>query len=233
MLGHETELDALRIRHDIQHSQRALPALALGPNTISFSAGAPEGTVTVEAATDLANRNRQLVHTDYHPDLTGVEPQLMHVSGGKGDATFPIATPGEMTRLRIGGHYRARDAQDGWDLQVSYDDGRSFTLVDRLAGPTPGHCQQTTVTQVPARTHNALVRWSGQQRNTTCLFSFSINADYRQPGGGFRPVRISYRWNEAGVEKEHIHIAQRPTETYQIECSAVPTMKSIVLELAE
>src|SRR5262249_57392383 len=52
--GRGTGLDRVKLAHDVQHSQRPLPALAQGDNTITFSAGPPEGTVTVEGATNLA-----------------------------------------------------------------------------------------------------------------------------------------------------------------------------------
>jgi len=39
LAGAGTGLDALRITHDIQHSQAPLPALLAGDNTITFTAG--------------------------------------------------------------------------------------------------------------------------------------------------------------------------------------------------
>ncbi|MBI1918061.1 MAG: ASPIC/UnbV domain-containing protein, partial [Planctomycetes bacterium] len=56
--GKGTALDAVRIVHDVQHSQRALPALAAGKNTITFSASPPEGTVTVEGSKGRIVRHR-------------------------------------------------------------------------------------------------------------------------------------------------------------------------------
>ena len=38
---------------------------------------------------------------------------------------------------------------------------------------------------------------------------------------------------EAGADKTHEFIAKNPTETYKINCAVKPTMKSIVLELAD
>src|SRR5260221_8490765 len=46
--GKNAGLESLAISHDIQCSQRALPALGGGDNAISFSAGPQEGTVTIE-----------------------------------------------------------------------------------------------------------------------------------------------------------------------------------------
>src|SRR5262249_6691290 len=64
--GDGTALEAMKLVHDVQHSQRPLPALGAGDNTITFSAGPPEGTVTVEGATNPAAKGRQLLYTDFH-----------------------------------------------------------------------------------------------------------------------------------------------------------------------
>src|SRR5262249_34959465 len=94
--GKGTTLDTLRIVHDIQHSQRPLPALAEGKNTITFSAGPADGTITVEGSKDLAHKGKQLVYTDFHPDVRGFEPNLFIGATGKGSITFPVSTPGDM-----------------------------------------------------------------------------------------------------------------------------------------
>jgi hypothetical protein len=86
---------------------------------------------------------------------------------------------------------------------------------------------------VPAGVRQALVRFTGTQRNTTCLFDYRIDADYKEPHGGFRPVKVAYRWEENGQAKEDVHIARKPQETYTIDCAVKPTMKSIGVELAE
>jgi hypothetical protein len=232
--GTGTGLSAMKISHDIQQSQRALPSLAQGKNTITFDAGASEGTITLEGSTNPKVKGKQLVMTEFHPTLEGVaEGPPPVLTGGKGQITFPIATPGDMVRLRFGCHYRARDAQDGWDLQVSFDDGKTFKTIDRAGGPTPGMCKYVTCADVPADTRQALVRFSGTQRNTTCLFDYRIDADYKELHGGFRPVKVVYRWEENGQAKEDIHIAGRPQETYAINCASKPVMKSISLEWAE
>src|SRR6185295_3195887 len=50
VLNGKSGLDSLRLLHDIQHSQRALPALGQGENKITFSAGPQEGTIALEGA---------------------------------------------------------------------------------------------------------------------------------------------------------------------------------------
>lgn len=230
--GAGTGLTALKLSHDIQHSQRALPALAQGENTIQFSAGPPEATITVEGATDLKQAGKQLVYRDFHPEVSGFADNLFN-ENGQGTLTFPIATPGDLVRLRFGAHYRARDARDGIDYQVSFDSGRTWTTVARAAGPTPGDCKYVEFAEIPAGTRQALVRYAGTSRNATGLLNFRIDADYREPRAGFRPVKVKYQWDENGQPKEHVHVARQPQETYPITCVAKPVLKSIVLELAE
>jgi len=231
--GKGTGLDALKIVHDIQHSQRALPALGQGSNTITFSATPPEGTITIEGSTDPKNKGKQLLYTDFHPERKNIQDKLLVLAGGKGEVTFPIETPGEMTRLRIGIYYRARDKRDAWDVQVSFDGGKTFRAVGRCEGPTRNHGKYFVVPDVPPGTKAARIRFSGTQRNTTMLYQARIDADYREPRGGFRPVKITYVWQEGTIERRHVHVARSPRETYRITCGNKPVMKSIILELAE
>jgi hypothetical protein len=234
--GAGTELEALRIRNDVQHSQRALPALTEGLNTITFEAAPAEGTVTVEGCTRPSTRGGQVLAAEFNPELDGVESNQagLVMTGRKGSVTFPVETPGDIVRLRLGAHYRARAASDGWDYLVSFDDGRTWAKVGRASGPVAGGCEYVTcASEVKAGSRRALVRFDGSQRNTTCIFDFRIDADYIEPKGGWRPVKITYVWEESGAEKRDVHVARLPSETYAIECRAKPLMKSITVELAE
>ena len=230
LTGKGTGLQELSVTHDFSHSQRALPALGQGKNKVRFSAGPPEGTVTLQASTKLQWKGKNLVHTDFHPELKNIQPDLMRVEGASGEATFAIAAPGDIVRLRCGVHYRARDKADGWEVQVSFDGGESFKTVHQLSGPTPGHCDYFTVEGVPPGTRKALVRFAGRQRNTTCLFSLRLDADYREPLGGFRPLKATYVWEEGGLEKRQTLLAEKPQQIFTITCDSTPVMKSLILE---
>ena len=231
--GAGTGLQSLQISHPIQCSQRALPTLTQGENTISFSAGRQEGTVTIEGMAEPNTKHKNVTLADYQPQLKNVDLQYFRVTGEPAEATLSIATPADMTRLRFGGHFRARDKKDTWDVQVSFDGGKNFKSVDTYVGPTQGRCQYTTVSDIPAGTTAAQVRWSGKQRNTTCLFFVRIDADYQLPHGGFRPVKVTYVWEEGGLVKRDVHVANSPREAYKITCQSKPAMKSILLELAK
>ena len=230
--GAGTKLDALRLTHDIQHSQRPLPALAQGANTITFQSGPQEGTITVEGSTDLHNKAKQLVFTDFHPGFENSGPDAIRPQGREGSVTFPVHTPGDIARLRIHTFYRARDAKDAWEVQVSFDGGKTFRSIDRLTGPFVMMGKAVVATDVPRGTRDALVRYTGTQVNTAVVLNFRIDADYLEPRGGFRPVKVTYVWDENGAEKRHEHIAAKPGETYTIHCATQPVMKSLIVELA-
>jgi hypothetical protein len=82
--GSGSGVQSLSFAHTIQHSQRALPALAQGDNTIRFSAGAAEGTVTLEAKGDLSGKGKQLTYADFHPKTEGLKPDTLLLAGGQG-----------------------------------------------------------------------------------------------------------------------------------------------------
>jgi hypothetical protein len=234
--GANAGIDRLRIAHDVQCSQRALPTLGQGENTIAFSAGPHEGTVTVQGSSTGDGEGKQVEPFDFRPQYDGVAPQYLRnerYGSQTGSVTFPVAAPGDITRLRFGMHYRCRDARDQWEMQVSFDNGKSFATVDTVSGPTQGSCRYLTVSDVPPGTAGALVRFVGAQRNTTTIMSLRIDADYRLPAGGFRPVKVVYRWQEDGRPREHVHVARSPNESYRIVCGAKLEMKSVVLELAD
>ena len=86
---------------------------------------------------------------------------------------------------------------------------------------------------MPAGARAALVRFAGASRSATGICNFRIDADYRGPRGGFRPVKVTYAWEEAGRPRRHAHVARRAREAYTIRCAARPVMKSLTVELAE
>ena len=108
-----------------------------------------------------------------------------------------LACPRQARRLRRGGLLRRRP-----DLPSGPATGR----------PDGGQSRYFTINDVPAGTRAAQLRFSGRTVNTTMLFGLRIDADYRQPHGGFRPVKITYVWDEDGQQRtdEHVATARRP-----------------------
>ncbi len=229
-----SSVGAIKTSNDFQCSQAALPAITEGENKLTFSAGPQEGTVTIEGGTDseLTKKGEQLTIADFHPVLSGMSDSLK-MSAATGDATFKIATPGEMNRIRLSAAYRARDKQDGFDVQVSYDDGKTFTSGGRLEGGFKGASRYIVIDKIPAGTRAAQVKLAGTQKNTALIFDLRIDADYKEPAGGFKPVKITYNWDESGQTKSDVHVAKSPTDAYSITCGPKAVVKSYTMELAD
>ncbi len=170
---------------------------------------------------------------EHHPALDGVECTRDGLEARRdgGTATFAVETPGDMARVRFGLSY-ASDPGCGWDLLVSFDVGKTWQAagsVKRDDAP----CLWVTFSDVPRGARKALVRYRAAGSGTNRLTNFRIDADYAEPAGGFRPVRVTYVWLENGVEKRDVHVAQSPSETYAIHCDAKPVMRSLITELAD
>jgi hypothetical protein len=231
--GKGTGLASLKMSHDIQHSQRPLPALAAGANAISFGSGS-EGTVSVEGSHYARHKDKQVLLSDFHPRENGVTAmEAIRVQGRKGDLTFPVEAPGDIVRVRFGHSGRVNDRTDAWSFDLSTDDGKTFRTVDRLQGPARFASKWVTAADIPPGTRKVLVRYAGEQTNVAMIFNLRIDVDYKEPQGGFAPVKITYVWDENGQEKRDVHVAAKPEDAYTITCGAKPTMKSITLERAD
>ncbi|MBI3831896.1 MAG: hypothetical protein HY291_20405 [Planctomycetes bacterium] len=228
--GKGTGLDALKITHDIQHSQRPLPILTQGENKIAFEAGAQESTITLDGNFGK-HEGKQREYTELHPQMDKFEGGRL--AAEEGSITFPVETPGEITRIRMSAGVRNWDDQSSWDLQVSFDGGKSFKTIGQVTPAKSGNSSYAVCAEVPAGTRKALARFAGHKKGDTVLLAFRIDADFKEPHGGFRPVKITYTWTENGEEKKDVHVASKASDAYAIACAAAPVMKSIALEPAE
>ena len=232
--GAGTGLDALSFVNAVQHSQAPLPTITAGENKISFAAGAPEGTVTVQGNMNSdATGEKVLSIADFHPKVQGCAVKKFLLTSGHATAIVPVATPGEITRLRIGAHWRARDPKDGYEVLASFDNGATWKSIGKLQQANPATSTYLVCSDVPAGKKDVQFKFAGTQRNTTCMFDLRIDVDYKEPAGGFRPVKITYVWDEGGQEKTDVHVAKAATDTYTIHCGEKTTSKSFTMELAE
>jgi len=119
------------------------------------------------------------------------------------------------------------------DYEVSLDDGKTFETLARAVGPYAGNCKYISTSDIPPKTRKALIRFSGQQRNTTGILDFRIDADYRESAGGFAPIKVTYLWDENGKPKKHTHIARSPSDRFIITCQQTPGLKSLIVERAD
>jgi hypothetical protein len=236
-------INSLKLIHDFQCSQRALPALAQGDNTISFSAGPNEGTVTIEPAPSK-HKGQQLTSKDFHAVLNNMnEDDTGHFAPAANDdatVTFPIETPGAITRLRLGGQYRAQDKDAAWLYLISFDNGKTFTTMHQTKDHSRSDFAWITFDKIPPNTKSALVRFQAKGGPNTLLFHLRIDADYQQPNtapGAFSPISITYAWLEnyapsGPAEKTDAHTAKTAVDSWKITCPTKPTLKSLTLDRA-
>ena len=231
--GAGSGLNSLKIANDIQHSQAPLPVLLQGDNKITFSAGAQEGTVTYEGCMEPEKApGKQVSYLDYHPVVEGLDKSKLL---GNGSAVFNLETPGDMTRVRMGCHFRCRDlnGRDYYDVELSFDNGETWQKMGKLDKAQPARSDYLVFDKVPAGVKKAQLRFTGKQNNTTCMFDLRIDADYKEPNGGFAPVKVTLVWTEGGAEKTDSHVAKKPDETWSIKCGANTVSKSFIVELAQ
>lgn len=228
--GAGTGIDSLKIANDIQHSTAVLPAIAKGANKITFTAAEqPEGTVTYEGGISSgANRSISM----FHPVREGIKLDQFNAPSGKGTVVFPLETPGDMSRIRLSACYRARDKKDSYTAEVSFDEGKTWKSVGVFAGPGRTLINNLSLDKIPAGTTKAQLRLTAKVVNTLFMSDLRIDCDYKLPAGGFRPVQITYLWEEAGAPKQDVHVASKASDSYTINVASEPKLKSIVLELA-
>jgi hypothetical protein len=129
--------------------------------------------------------------------------------------------------------WRARDKRDGYEVELSFDGGKHFRQAAKLGGPTTGTSRYFTFADIPPGSREVRLRLGGHEVNTAMLFGLRIDADYRQPFGGFRPVKITYVWDDNGTPRTHEHVAFRPEESYTIHCGPRALVKSFTVEVAK
>jgi len=133
----------------------------------------------------------------------------------------------------VAAHWRARDPKDSYDVQASFDQGASWKSIGKLAQANPAGSTALVCSDVPAGKKEVQSKFAGTQRNTTCIFDLRIDVDYKEPAGGFRPVKITYAWEKGGKPKTDIHVARSPQDSYTVTCGPGTVPKSFTLELAE
>jgi hypothetical protein len=97
----------------------------------------------------------------------------------------------------------------------------------RLAGKQPRPAAELS--------HSAegLSPWAERKESNAFIFDLRIDADYVEPAGGFKPVKIKYVWEEGDAVKSHVHVARSPSDTFKITCGPGAVVKSYSMELAQ
>jgi hypothetical protein len=253
-------IDALKLTNKIQCSQAPLPVIVDGENKLTFTADkVAEGTVTVEG--DMAGKPSRRTGMapwigDFHPTVNGASVKRFAIGTTqesddkagvpgtdilsivvdppkKGFATVPVTAPGEITRVRLGVHWRARNPADGYTVLGSFDDGKTWKEMGKLGQANPAKSTYLVYSDVPAGAKTVLVKFDGVQKNATEIFDLRIDVDYKEPAGGLRPVKVTYNWEENGTPKSAQHVCATSGDTWTIPCGKGTVVKSYSVELAK
>jgi hypothetical protein len=229
-----TGLDQLSIENDIQHAPRTLPWLGKGKNTITVASDTDTGlstrTVTcmITPKTDF-RLNESSTTMGLVFDNLDVREGSCWWKGGTGSMTVPIETPGEMTALRFGAQIRARGEKDLIKVLLSFDGGKTWQEAGKIAGPTPGTTRYFRFDSVPKGAKGALLKYEMTGNNTVGVFSFRVDADYKDPlaAKSIRPFTVTHQWKEGGEAKsKQVQVTKLPF-SYEIETAAEPEMVSV------
>jgi hypothetical protein len=227
-------LEALAAENDIQHAPRTLPWLGAGRNTITVASDADPAlasrTMTCRITPDTNfTKNESTATMGVAFDNLNVVDGACWWKSGTGTMTVPVEVPGEIVALRGSTQIRARGAKDTIRLLVSFDGGGHWTEAARMVGPTPGRTETFRFTNIPTGATKALVRYELSGNNTVGIFSFRVDADYRDPTAArsFRPFDVIHHWTETGQAKTHRETVTKLPYTYTIDTAAAPEMVSV------
>lgn len=232
-------LDSLTVENDIQHAPRTLPWLGKGSNTITVAAD-PDTTLATRTISCRITPDAAFAQNETTASL-GVVFENLDVKdggcwwkGGAGTMTVPIETPGDLTALRFGAQARARGDRDAVKMLASFDGGKTWKEIGKIAGPTAGVTQYFRSGDVPAGAKKALLRYELTGNNTIGIMSFRVDADYKDPlaGKAVRPFQVVHRWKENGQEKTHKETIDKLPASYKINANAAPEMVSVTYEMA-
>jgi hypothetical protein len=232
-------LESFSVENDIQHAPRTLPWLGKGNNTITVAADTDTGlatrTIACRITADAAfAKNETTSSMGVVFDNLDVKDGGCWWKGGTGTMMVPIDVPGDLVGLRFGAQVRARSERDLIKMLLSFDEGKTWKEAAKIAGPTPGFTQYFRFTDIPAGTKKALLRYELTGNNTVGIFSFRVDADYKDPlaAKAFRPFTVVHRWKEADQEKTHRETIAKLPATYTIKTEAEAVMVSVTYEMA-
>lgn len=231
-------LEVLEIENDIQHAPRTLPWINQGTNTITVAADGDSTLATQTIACRITadakfTKNETTQSMGVAFENLKVQDGSCWWQGGVGSMTVPIEVPGDLAALNFGGHIRARGARDVVKMLLSFDEGKSWKEAARIAGPTPATTNYFRFAAVPVGVRKALLRYELSGNNTIGIFSFRVDADYRDPraAAGIRPIQVVYRWKENGELKTQQTTIQTLPQRWQIDTKGNPALLSVTCEM--
>lgn len=233
-------LNRLELETDFQHAPRTLPWLGTGTNTITVAADGDAALATRTTACRITDetrperlKNETIASMGVTVDNLNLQNNACWWTSGTGTMTVPIEVPGDLAALRFCAHVRARGKKDAVRMMVSTDAGSTWREAGRLSGPTPATTGAFRFDDLPAGTRKALLRFELTGNGTIGIFSFRVDADYRDPLAATvaRPFQVVHRWAEGGREASHTETVRTLPTTYRIDAGAGTETTSVAYEM--
>ena len=114
-------------------------------------------------------------------------------------------------------------------MLASFDGGTTWTQTAKITGPTPATTRYFRFDKIPAGAKQALLKYELTGNNTVGIFSFRVDADYKDPRAAkaFLPFRITHEWKENGQNKTFSQNVPKLPFTYGIKAGSDPEMVSV------
>jgi hypothetical protein len=243
LTGAGAGLTDLILKSEVQVSQRALPILTKGSNTVTVMAEPGRNTMTMEGKAD-SKEKRNETFASHHAGTEAlmkdrstlwIERQYSKPEDQRhGYVTFPVSAPGAIKGVRASGQFRARQKRAGVKLEASFDQGKTWKEFLNVPGPYSDFSTGGELKDVPQGKTEALVRYHLYGPEPTGVLAYRIDIDYDDgPAKGVRPFNVVYTWTEGGQEKQHKQLIAKTPFSYRISIAGKPVMKSVTIEMGD
>jgi len=238
----------VEIQTTTQLNAKTQPRLNLGSNTVYVGRGAPTESIVLwpdlrgDNAKPLIVESRNVATQKEHPGYMGA----MHAAKAKEEAfvVFRIDAPRPITRLVYGGRLYNRAPKSHIDFLHSFDGGKTWSKSYSLTETKPPWdvIRYETVEAIPPGTKSALVKyaWSSSEAGPSAcsLYALRMEADYPPADPAFKPLEVTFRWNEVQedrslVPRSHTELVTRVPHRYTLNVggSNHPAMDSLRVNL--
>ncbi|MFH1706601.1 MAG: hypothetical protein ABIF71_01590 [Planctomycetota bacterium] len=212
-----------------------MPFLVNGINQFTVERESTTGTITIEPKLTLDpefTKNESLLSMGATTNAVNPNGAIWDDCATPVYVTFPITTPGNMTKLRIAVMYSLRMPGDKMAIQVSTN-GTTFTQIhERKAQDTAEGVKapvNVEYTSMPPGTRNMWVKFirTGIARAVGISGHLRIDADYVEAGANQLPFKIKHEWTDSGGVHTHIESVTTTPHTYSISVSGEPTLNAV------
>ncbi len=240
------QLKSIRFETVTMVNSKTQPRLRLGKNTVYVGAGAP--TESIVFWPDLQDdrykpyvvEEKNIKSNKTHPGYLGV----LCSTTPKEEAyvVFKIDAPQDVTSITYGGRFYNRSWDARSEMRHSFDGGKTWATSYALTDVQPPWdvIHYETVKTVPAGTRSVLFKYVMKSTavgvDACSLYSVRMEVDHKVADPGFKPMDVTFTWNEAQpdrsfVTRSHRQLVTHVPFTYAVNVGGAdqPVMESLAM----